>query len=324
MANEALFVQGGSYDAAELRKLISGIYTAPSPGGIIDGLEVTAGVGASVTISSGHCYVDDSSGGAYMGTKSSSTSLALTGFTGSPRTDRIYARVLDPGSGSTAGELEINKAQGSTTIPALSIPLADVTVNATGVSISTSPRVAATVHGTEGLEDDARAWATSWAPRYGVLQNFKFSNSNNVQFTHTGQIQIVEQALATGANAVLVTLTGHLTIPATSALYGTPYVTGLPMAVGGWRSGVVLGSASYATPSVPGTIYQEGPLVTRNAYSTPGGMGVGISVSYLSSVAGEGYRSQYRSPNVSTIETSSYDINCSYIAHRGTYQIQYQ
>lgn len=147
MANEALFVQGGSYDAAELRRLIAGFFTAASPGGIIDGLTVTAGVGASVSISSGYAFVLDGAGGAYMGTKTNTTSLALTGWSGVNRTDRIYARIMDPGSGATAGEMEINKAQGSTSIPALSIPLADVTVTSSGVTVSTAPRVQADVNG---------------------------------------------------------------------------------------------------------------------------------------------------------------------------------
>lgn len=155
MANEALFVQGGSYDAAELRKLIAGIWSAPTPGGVISGMEVSAGAGTAVNVSAGFAVVNDGSGGAYFGVLSSTTSVSLTAFSGTNRTDRIYARVMDPGSGATAGEIEITKAQGTTTIPALSVPLADVTVTSTGLTISSAPRVLATTLARASVSDTA-------------------------------------------------------------------------------------------------------------------------------------------------------------------------
>ena len=289
MANEALFVQGGSYDAAELRKLISGIYTAAPPGGVITGLEVTAGVGANVTVAAGYGYVTDGAGGGYMGAKAASTSLALTGFSGSPRTDRVYARILDPGAGPTAGEMEINKAQGSTTIPTLSIPLADVTVNAGGVTVSAAPRVEASVAGSYDAvaELDARMDALetrniSGGTRGHINNVYLGSYANGNPISNPVQLFGTEQPI--DSTYAQLTLAGRInTFPPVGSMGGTLlYAYGFPAPLVS-ASGLIIGAGwsgtgNYVAQTLSTLFYSNvsNTIFALNAPNGTFGFGAGI------------------------------------------------
>src|SRR3954464_13049705 len=117
MPNEALFTQGGTYDAAELRKLIKGVWYSPSPGGVIDGMALSVGGALSISVAPGFAKIDDATNGAYLGysTATSSGAISSNSGGGGPRADTLYAKVNDPGAGGTAGELTFAVATGTTT-----------------------------------------------------------------------------------------------------------------------------------------------------------------------------------------------------------------
>lgn len=159
MANEAFFVDGGSYVAEEFRRLLKTFYYSSDPlGGIISGLAVVQGAGSSVKVQVGAAFVNESGGGAYIGaTQADSAALTISPAGGTPRTDRVYAIILDPGAGATAGEMGFGISSGSTSIPSLAIPLADVTANVNGTLTIVDKRVQ--VQSGEGHSTD-----TGWVP----------------------------------------------------------------------------------------------------------------------------------------------------------------
>jgi microcystin-dependent protein len=149
MPNEALFTQGGTYDAAELRKLIRGVWSSPAPGGVLDGLVVTVAGALSISVSPGFAKIDDATSGAYLvySTATSNVAISTNSGGGATRVDTVYAKVNDPGAGGTAGEMVIGVQTGSSAIPTLSIPLGTISVTtgnvltyATGTRTFAEPR----------------------------------------------------------------------------------------------------------------------------------------------------------------------------------------
>lgn len=134
MANEAFFVDGGSYVAEELRRFLKTLYFSADPlGGVISGGLVVLGAGSAVKVKTIAAYILDAGGGAYIAaTQADSSPITITPTSTGDRTDTIYAIINDPGSGSTAGEMAFGKVSGGTTIPALAIPLAHVTAHNDG------------------------------------------------------------------------------------------------------------------------------------------------------------------------------------------------
>lgn len=137
MVDEAFWEDGATYDAAELRRLLRSFYSSPDPlGGIIYGLAVVQGAGSTIKVKTGAAFIFDTGGGAYIGaTQADSAPLTITPASGSPRTDRVYAVVTDPGA------ITFGVSPGSTSIPGLAIPLADVTANVDGSLTITDRRV---------------------------------------------------------------------------------------------------------------------------------------------------------------------------------------
>lgn len=98
---EALWSQnsGVEYSASEDRRLINAIWLGST--GVLDGLQVGAGVGRTINVSSGRAVVPDGAGGAYLAYFDATTSnVSIAANTGAARTDGVYVVVDDPGSGS--------------------------------------------------------------------------------------------------------------------------------------------------------------------------------------------------------------------------------
>lgn len=128
---EALYATGGSYEAAEDRKLIKALFQAAGTGGVISGMTVTPGTGLNVTVAPGFFVVNDSTGGAYLGYITASETVSISGNTsGSSRTDTVYVQV-----NTTTGALTFSKVTGGTGIPAGSTRLASVVVPNNAASI---------------------------------------------------------------------------------------------------------------------------------------------------------------------------------------------
>lgn len=332
MANEALFVQGGSYDAAELRRLISGFFSAPTPGGIIDGLVVTAGVGSSVSISAGHAYVLDGNGGGYMGTSTTTESLSLTGWSGTNRTDRVYARIMDPGSGSTAGEMEFNKAQGSTSIPSLAIPLADVTVTSSGVTISNAPRVSANINGAASTFATvaavnaltARVSTLEAAPsgsRIGTLTNAKLTDTLGNQITALNGSRgiMTVTAVTVGTGLELVTVDGFINYTLGSSYPGNGGIilAGLPQPANNFiMRGFVIGQG-FMSPSGP--FDYAGPIIIGTAEGVGGFRLSGLSFIPAESVYPDLIGTKSYAPNAGV--NIQIRVNFTYPAVAGSYTI---
>jgi hypothetical protein len=81
MADEALFASGGSYEAAELRKLVRATLRSTGAGGIVSGMAVTPGVGLNVTIGAGYFVINDTDSGSFLGYVTTAQTLAITGNT---------------------------------------------------------------------------------------------------------------------------------------------------------------------------------------------------------------------------------------------------
>lgn len=146
MANEAFFTQGGSYTSGELRTFLAAIWFKDAPGGVIWGLTPRLS-GGGVVIDQGAAVVLDGSGGLYVGV-TSSTSSVLTVST-SPGTYQVYAEILDPGSGATAGEMSFGI--GSSVPASLAISLGTVTVASAGTqTLGTGARKQVVLQGVEG------------------------------------------------------------------------------------------------------------------------------------------------------------------------------
>lgn len=121
---EALYASGGSYDAAEDRKLIRAIFRAGTTGGVISGMGLSVGTGLNVSIDPGYFVVNDTTSGAYLGYITATETVPISvNTTGTTRVDTIYVTV-----NATTGVLTFGKATGSSVIPASSTKLGTVTV----------------------------------------------------------------------------------------------------------------------------------------------------------------------------------------------------
>lgn len=127
--SEALYASGGSYDAAEDRKLIRAIFFASGNGGVIRGMAVTPGIGLNVAIGGGFFVVNDTTSGSFLAYNVGSATVAIPGNTsGATRTDLVYASV-----NATTGA--VTYARGAT-VPVGSIQLATVTVPNNAVTLA--------------------------------------------------------------------------------------------------------------------------------------------------------------------------------------------